>query len=114
MIDGLARRVSRADLDFLKMSAENSRNPHSDEEMEQLALAAAGAIKSLIAERKLLRQEVAHLHQHVSLIREGYQKLANDLIEQMRFIEGLERSRGAPTGVVEFPRFLEKEPRESR
>ena len=92
------------------MSAENSRNPHSDDEMEQLALAAAEAIRSMVAERKLLRQEVAHLRQHVSLIREGYQKLANDLIEQMRFIEGLERNR--PNGVVEFPRFLEKETRE--
>ena len=108
------RRVSRADLDFLKMSAESSRNPHSDDETEQLALAAAEAIRSLIAERKLLRQEVAYLRQHVSLIREGYQKLANDLIEQMRFIEGLERNRAGPDGVVEFPRFLENETRETR
>jgi hypothetical protein len=106
------RRVSRADLDFLKMSAESSRNPHSDEETEQLALAAADAIKSLIAERKLLRQELAYLRQHVSLIRNGYQKLADDLIAQLRLFEGMERNRPGSNGVVEFPR-LERDTQES-
>jgi hypothetical protein len=107
--NGLARRVSRADLDYLKMSAENSRNAHSDEETEQLALAAAEAIRSLIAERKLLRQEVAHLRQQVSLLRNGYKKLADDLLVQLQLVEGLDSNRPGSDGVVEFPRFLERD-----
>lgn len=109
-----SRRVSRADLDFLNMSAENSRNSHSDQEMERLALSAAEAIRSLIAERRLLRQEVTHLRRQMSLIREGYKKLADDLIGQLRLVEGLDQGKTGSDSIIEFPPFLEKGTQDSR
>ena len=95
------------------MSAEtpytHSHAPHSDEENERLALAAGEAIKSLVAERKLLRQEVVRLREHVALIRNSYHRLANELIAQLQVIDSLEKDRAANERLLEFPKFMGKE-----
>jgi hypothetical protein len=108
------RRVSNADLAFLSMSAEtpythSHASPQSDEENERLALAAGEAIKSLVAERKLLRLEVLRLREHVKVIRNSYHKLANELIAQLQLIDSLEKDRPANEGLLEFPKFMGKD-----
>ena len=61
----------------------------SDTEAENLALAAADAIKRLVRERQVLRdqltaqaRETKRVREHVTLLRDNYRKLANELIAQ--------------------------------
>jgi hypothetical protein len=70
---------------------------HTDDETEQLALAAADAIKRLIAERAALRslvttqeRELIRLRDHVTLIRNSYRRLANELITQLQLIDNID------------------------
>ena len=87
---------------------------HSDEETVQLALAATEAIKRLIAERNALRSrltsrehELTRLREHVALIRDSYRRLANELITQLKLVEGFDSEASQKTaGPEEFPRFL--------
>jgi FMN phosphatase YigB (HAD superfamily) len=81
---------------------------HSDEETERLALAAVEAIKRLIAERNALRQEVIRLRDHVTLIRNSYRRLANELVTQLQLIDRFDSGAQGAAGLVEFPRFLGK------
>jgi hypothetical protein len=88
---------------------------HSDEETERLALAAADAIKRLIAERNALRSrlmsvesEATHLREHVTLIRNCYRRLANELVTQLQLIDRFDGEPQGTAGLVEFPRFLGK------
>lgn len=100
------------------MSAEGSDShadpTHSDEEMERLALAAAEAIKCLIAERKVLRQEVARLREHVALIRNSYRKLANELIAQLQLVDSLEQNKPGTDGLLQLPQFLGRDSQKAR
>jgi hypothetical protein len=89
-------------------------DPRSDEETEQLALAAIEAIKRLIAERNALRglantqeRELIRLRDHVNLIRNSYRRLANELVTQLELVDsfGSEVAQGT-AGLIEFPRFL--------
>jgi len=88
---------------------------HSDEETMRLALAAADAIKRLVADRAALRSrlsareaELARLRQHVDLIRNNYRKLASELVAQLEIVDKIESDDAKDTdGVVEFPRFLD-------
>jgi hypothetical protein len=83
--------------------------PHSDEETERLALAAVDAIKRLIAERNKLRslvtgqeRELIRLRDHVSLVRNSYRRLANELITQLQLIDNMEGEVAEkPTGPTE-------------
>jgi hypothetical protein len=75
---------------------------HSYAETERLALAAAEAIKRLVAERNALRsrvtvldRELLRLLDHFTLIRNSYRKLANELITQLQFVDKLERGRSS-------------------
>jgi predicted nuclease with TOPRIM domain len=87
---------------------------HSDEETVQLALAAAEAIKRLIAERNALRsrlssreREVTRLRDHVTLIRDSYRRLATELITQLELVDNFDGEVAQETAVrIEFPRFL--------
>jgi len=70
---------------------------HSDAETERLALAAAEAIKRLVAERNALRtrvtvleRELLRLRDHFTLIRDSYRKLANELITQLQLVDKLD------------------------
>jgi predicted nuclease with TOPRIM domain len=86
----------------------------SDEETDQLALAAVEAIKRLMAERNALRgrlisleHEVTRLRDHVTLIRDSYRRLANELVTQLELVDNFDREvaqeRARP---IEFRRFL--------
>jgi hypothetical protein len=82
---------------------------HSDEETEKLALAAVEAIKRLITERHALRgwlaakeRELARLHERFTLVRESYQKLANELVTQLQLFERLEREEARSTASAEL------------
>ena len=79
---------------------------HSDEETDRLALAAVEAIKRLIAERNALRHEAARLRDHVTLIRNSYRRLANELVTQLQLVDSFESDAQRTAGLVEFPRFL--------
>jgi hypothetical protein len=79
---------------------------HSDEDTDQLALAAVEAIKRLIAERNALRHEVVRLRDHVTLIRNSYRRLANELVTQLQLVDSFESDAQRTGGLVEFPRFL--------
>ena len=90
-------------------------NPlHSDEDTEQLALAAIEAIKSLIAERNALRgrantqeRELMRLRDQVNLIRNSYRRLANELVTQLELVDSLDNEVAKGTaGLIEFPRFI--------
>jgi hypothetical protein len=96
------------------MSVEAQADPRSDEETEQLALAAIEAIKRLIAERNALRglvntqeRELIRLRDHVNLIRNSYRRLANELVTQLELVDSFdsEVTQGT-TGLIEFPRFI--------
>jgi hypothetical protein len=84
---------------------------HSDDETVQLALAAAEAIKRLVAERATLRNllaakeaEVARLRDHIGKIRDSYGRLANELASQIELVDKLESDvRQETAGLVEFP-----------
>ena len=75
-----------------------------------MALAAAEAIKRLIAERRAARSrvtvlelEVIRLRDHVTLIRDSYRKLANELIAQLQLVDKLDSEIvQAPTGPAEL------------
>jgi hypothetical protein len=102
--------------DLLSDDAPNAQaDPlHSDEETDQLVLAAAEAIKRLIAERNALRsrlisreREVTRLRDHVTLIRDSYRRLANELITQLELVDNFDSEVAQETdGPTEFPRFL--------
>jgi len=96
------------------MSDEAQAEPRSDEETEQLALAAIEAIKRPIAERNALRslantqeRELIRLRDHLNLIRNNYRRLANELVTQLELVDCFdsEVARGT-AGLIEFPRFL--------
>jgi chromosome segregation ATPase len=77
--------------------APRAEGDHADEETERLALAAADAIKRLIAERNALRsvltnqeRELVRLRDHVTLIRNSYRRLANELITQLQLIDNID------------------------
>ena len=96
------------------MSDEAQAEPRSDEETEQLALAAIEAIKRLIAERNALRslantqeRELIRLRDHLNLIRNSYRRLANELVTQLELVDGFDSAVAQGTaGLIEFPRFL--------
>src|SRR5262249_1510038 len=95
------------------MSDDGTSALHSDEETAKLALAAADAIKRLVADRAALRNrltareaELAHLRQHVDLIRDNYRRLASELVTQLEVVDRLDHEVAKETDqVVEFPRF---------
>ena len=98
-------------------TADPPRHPvHSDDEMVQLALAAAEAIKRLVAERAALRNllagkeaEVARLRDHIGKIRDSYGRLANELASQIELVDKIESDvRQETAGLVEFPRSTPK------
>jgi hypothetical protein len=68
------------------------------------------AIKRLIAERNALRSratvlehELVRLRGHVTLIRDSYRKLANELITQLQLVDKLDSEVAhAPSETAEF------------
>jgi len=91
---------------------------NSDEDAVQLALAAAEAIKLVVAERTALRNlltakeaEVARLREHIGMIRDSYRRLANELVSQIELVDKLEGDvRPETASLIEFPRFLDNLP----
>jgi phage shock protein A len=81
----------------------------SDNEAENLALTAAEAIKRLVRERQVLRDQLAaqaretnRLREHVMVLRDNYRKFANELIAQLKLVEKLDREAGAPSEAAEL------------
>jgi hypothetical protein len=81
----------------------------TDNEAENLALAAAEAIKRLVRERRMLRDQLAaqaretkRLRDHVALLRDNYRKLANELIAQLKLIDNLESEPEPPAGAAQL------------
>ena len=73
-------------------SAQKTRDQHDQDEL--LALAAADAIKRLIAERNALRdqsaaqgQELQRLKQYVRLIRDSYRRLTYEFATQLQNLD---------------------------
>jgi hypothetical protein len=72
--------------------------PNSDQEGERLVLAAAEAIRNLVADRRSLRETVAaqerelirlrasnaELWRHVAMIRDSYRRLATEFFTQLQ------------------------------
>jgi hypothetical protein len=83
--------------------------PLPDDETEQLALAAAEAIKRLVQERHALRRELVvkegelqRLHERFILVRDSYRRLANELVGQLKLFEKLEHDEARATGSAEL------------
>jgi predicted nuclease with TOPRIM domain len=81
----------------------------SDNEAENLALVAAEAIKRLVRERQALREQLAvqardirRLREHVSLLRDNYRKLANELIAQLKLVEKLDVEPQSPAEAAQL------------
>ena len=82
---------------------------------ERLALAAAGAIQRLIAERHALRRhaaaqerELTRLRRNCTLIRDSYRRLTSEFVTQLRHIDSVVGN------VVEEPTESAKIPPERR
>jgi hypothetical protein len=74
-----------------------------DNEAENVALAAAEAIKHLVRERQGFRDQLAYqareikrLREHVMLLRDSYRKLANELIAQLKLVEKFDAEAEMP------------------
>ncbi len=66
----------------------------SDQDIELVLLASAGAIQRLIAERNALRnraeaqeQELTRLRRHVALIHDSYRRLTTEFVTQFQLID---------------------------
>ena len=66
----------------------------SDQDIELVLLASAGAIQRLIAERNALRsraeaqeQELSRLRRHVALIHDSYRRLTTEFVTQFQLID---------------------------
>ena len=75
-------------------SAQKTSGQHDLDQDEWLALAAADAIKRIIAERNALRdqsaaqgQELLRLNQYVTLIRDSYRKLTYEFVTQLQNLD---------------------------
>jgi phage shock protein A len=80
-----------------------------DNEAENLALAAAEAIRHLIRERQGFRdqlasqaREIKRLREHVMLLRDNYRKLANELIAQLKLVEKLDSESEPPAEAAQL------------
>jgi hypothetical protein len=104
----VAAHAKTRNLELMSDEAPNARaDPlYSDEETDQLALAAVEAIKRLIAERNALRHEVTRLRDHVTLVRNSYRRLANELVTQLQLVDSFDSEAQGTAGLIEFPRFL--------
>jgi septal ring factor EnvC (AmiA/AmiB activator) len=81
----------------------------SDNEAETLALAAAEAIKRLVRERQVLRDQFAaqahetqRLREHVAVLRDNYRKLANELIAQLKLVDQLDAKPESPASATQL------------
>jgi septal ring factor EnvC (AmiA/AmiB activator) len=81
----------------------------SDNEAETLALAAAEAIKRLVRERQVLRDQLAaqaretqRLRDHVTVLRDNYRKLANELIAQLKLLDQLDTGPESPGSATQL------------
>ena len=66
----------------------------SEQDIELVLLASAGAIQRLIAERNALRtraenqeRELTHLRRHVALIHDSYRRLTTEFVTQFQLID---------------------------
>jgi len=80
-----------------------------ENDAENLALAAAEAIKHLVRERQALRDQLAvqaleikRLREHGTLLRDNYRKLANELIAQLKLAEELDGKTEPPAEAAEL------------
>jgi hypothetical protein len=81
----------------------------SEDEAENLAIAAAEAIRLLVRERQALREQLAvqareirQLREHVALLRDNYRKLANDLIAQLKLVDKLDEEPPPPAEATQL------------
>ena len=68
----------------------------TDSDIESWALSAVGAIERFIAERNALRErvraqdrELSLLREHVSVMRNSYRRLANEVVTQLEIVDNL-------------------------
>jgi hypothetical protein len=85
-----------------------TRQHGTDQDIELVLLASAGAIQRLIAERNTLRnrveaqeRELTRLQRHVTLIHDSYRRLTSEFVTQFQLIESavsnFVRDPGKPT-----------------
>ena len=80
-----------------------------DNDAENVALAAAEAIRHLVRERQALRDQLAaqaremqRLREHVTVLRDNYRRLANELIAQLKLLEKLDGEAEPPSEAAEL------------
>ena len=89
-----AMDIAGVDSEAAGKSGAEFRQHGSEQDMELVLLASAGAIQRLIAERNTLRarveaqeRELTRLQRHVALIHDSYRRLTNEFVTQFQLID---------------------------
>ena len=103
-----AMDIAGVDSEAAGKSGAEFRQHGSEQDIELVLLASAGAIQRLIAERNTLRsrveaqeRELTRLQRHVTLIHDSYRRLTSEFVTQFQLIESavsnFVRDPGKPT-----------------
>lgn len=103
-----AMDIAGVDGEAAGKSGAEFRQHGSEQDIELVLLASAGAIQRLIAERNTLRnrveaqeRELTRLQRHVTLIHDSYRRLTSEFVTQFQLIESavsnFVRDPGKPT-----------------
>lgn len=106
--DNTAMDIAGVDSEAAGKSSAEYRQHGSDQDIELVLLASAGAIQRLIAERNALRNrveaqegELTRLQRHVALIHDSYRRLTSEFVTQFQLIDNavsnFVRDPGKPT-----------------
>jgi hypothetical protein len=86
--------IAGVDSEAAGKSGAEFRQHGSEQDIELVLLASAGAIQRLIAERNALRlrveaqeRELTRLQRHVALIHDSYRRLTNEFVTQFQLID---------------------------
>jgi hypothetical protein len=111
-------------MDIIGVISETAKEPSaqtgqldSDQDIELLLLASAGAIQRLVAERNALRsradaqeRELTRLRRHVTPIPDSYRRLTTEFVTQFQLIDSAVSSFGLEPTEPAGPHFAEQEP----
>jgi len=86
--------IAGVDSEAAGKSGAEFRQHGSEQDIELVLLASAGAIQRLVAERNTLRvrveaqeRELTRLQRHVALIHDSYRRLTNEFVTQFQLID---------------------------
>jgi predicted RNase H-like nuclease (RuvC/YqgF family) len=92
--DSAAMDIAGVNSEAAAKSGAEFRQHGSEQDIELVLLASAGAIQRLIAERNALRarveaqeRELTRLQRHVALIHDSYRRLTNEFVTQFQLID---------------------------